>query len=409
MPDPVLCVVTIHGIGFEQAPTDGAPGYADGLHERLSRALGADLLGDDPNRNHPQSNTNGAIYVQSLWPVAGTDGLGAAPPQPSREEGLRRLGSWASRSDRIVDTTNAPLVPGAQRIAHVALVYSHLEAVGPHVGAAGVAIEMAAVSLGHYASIMGLARMAFTDVAALLGHQQAAEGGTTPSLQVRIDTPPGHSWFRLPFGHSATAVPAADSGGLLALVRNLEDDVAAYVSRNDLRERVRGFVREALLRLVSRDDVAGVVVNAHSNGTVVGFDVLRDLPPFLAAKVHWFVTAGSPLRKYAELFNWGTDAGSLGSVRGWTNFWDRADPVADPLAPPATWRRGDDLPPASDQTGLFQCIDPSTGSASPVPIDDRVVDNVHRGGGGSLPAHDYWDNDEQVVAPLAQILRQLMA
>jgi hypothetical protein len=30
-----LCVLTVHGIGFQQPPTDSAAGYADVLHENL--------------------------------------------------------------------------------------------------------------------------------------------------------------------------------------------------------------------------------------------------------------------------------------------------------------------------------------------------------------------------------------
>lgn len=408
MTQPVLVLVTIHGIGFEQAPQDGRSGYADGLHQRLRDALGPDLISDDPNRPPDGPGGTGAIYVQSLWtPEEETAVPGAPPPQPTREEGLRRLGSWVSRRDRTIDTTDAPLVTGTQQIAHVALVYSRLEPVGPHMGSAAVALEMAVTAAGHYASVLGMARMLFTDVAALLGHHPAPSGATTPSLQVRTDTPPAHHWFQLPFGHKAPPAGPPEPTGMLATLRNLEDDVAAYVSRNDLRERVRGFVREALVRLVSREDVAGVVINAHSNGTVIAFDVLRDLPPFLAEKVKWLVTAGSPLRKYADLFHWGTEAGSAATRDGWTNFWDNTDPVADPLAPPLSWRRGDDPPPATEVKRLFHSADPATGVETWAPTEDREVENVGHGGAGGLPAHDYWDNTTQVVAPLADILKQL--
>ena len=68
-------------------------------------------------------------------------------------------------------------------------------------------------------------------------------------------------------------------GGLLGTVMALEDDVVAYVCRNDLREGIRGFIREAVRRLLAREDVLGVVVNAHSQGTVASFDVLQQSPP----------------------------------------------------------------------------------------------------------------------------------
>ncbi len=407
MVQPVLCLLTIHGIGFEQAPQNGEPGYADGLHQRLSHALGPDLLSDDPNRQRAQPGENGAIYVESLWaPQEDGGGSGSPTRPPTREEGLRRLGSWAADRPGIVNPDGAPLAAGGRPIAHVALVYSRLEPVGLYAGSAAVALEMAAVSAGHYATILGMARMAFEDMAALWQRPQST-GGAAPGLQARGDTPPGHHWFRLPFGQHPA--PAAQPTGLLATIRNLEDDVAAYVSRNDLRERVRGFVREALLRLLSRPDVAGVVINAHSNGTVVAFDVLRDLPPLLAAKVRGIVTAGSPLRKYAQLFNWGTEAGLMGTMGEWTNYWDEHDPVADPLAPPANWRRGDALPAAdAGQISLYHGIDPASGDESVVKVADRQVDNVAHGGSGGLPAHDYWDNAQEVIEPLAAALKRLL-
>ena len=70
-----------------------------------------------------------------------------------------------------------------------------------------------------------------------------------------------------------TARPATDPlGGVTAVLGYLDDDVALYVCRNDLRERVRSFVHDALLRLCCRDDVEAVVVNGHSNGTVIAAD-----------------------------------------------------------------------------------------------------------------------------------------
>jgi hypothetical protein len=71
--DGTICLVTIHGIGFQRAPDDhGSDGYADLLHEHLNGALGADLLSDDPYRagaRNGQAGKYGAIYVrQSVQP-----------------------------------------------------------------------------------------------------------------------------------------------------------------------------------------------------------------------------------------------------------------------------------------------------------------------------------------------------
>src|SRR5262249_29664479 len=121
----VICVVTIHGVGFQQAPTDEAPGYADGLHEHLAEYLDSSLLGDDPNRKRRQRGEAGPVYVQSSWPITSR----------RSEPGLSRLGTWDPIRPRTVAASRAPLTNDGQRIAHVALVYSHLEDEGPRPGA----------------------------------------------------------------------------------------------------------------------------------------------------------------------------------------------------------------------------------------------------------------------------------
>jgi hypothetical protein len=405
MTSGITCLITIHGIGFQQAPTATTPGYADRLHEHLAEFLDASLLSDDPNRARDQRGEAGPIYVQSSWP----------PESNHTEAGLSRLGTWVSGPTRAIDTSNAPLTDGVGRIAHVALVYSQLQDQGPHPGALLEMTSTALLSLGHYTSLSGLIHMSFADLQAMLEHprQQGSEGS---SLAVRTEMlhsahHPLQSVDRLLHRPVQPARPETPTG-LLTTLRTLEADVAAYVSRNDLRERVRSFVRDAIHRVCYRDDVSRVVVNAHSNGTVIGYDVLTQLTPTAAQKVEAFVTAGSPLRKYVELFYWGTQVGAMRAMvppQLWTNFWDARDPVADPLSPPVSWRRGSALPPASDSESLFERVDPDSGVIAPVAIRDVLVDNVEHSSGGGLQAHNYWDNQTEVVAPLAETLRQLVA
>ncbi|GAC1651093.1 MAG: hypothetical protein NVS4B8_25830 [Herpetosiphon sp.] len=389
----LTCLLTIHGIGFQQAPDEkaGTPGYADRLHEGLRAQLPDGRLGDDPHR------ARGPVYVQSHWP----------PESRSIEPGLARLGRWVAPDAQLVgniDISQAPLVGDAGEVAHVALVYSHLEDQGPHPGAAVQAGLVTALWLPRYSTAGGVLEMAFSDFKAAVQHPpDAATGGSSLGLAVRS-----------PQSSSAT-VPSAPSG-LLGVLRALETDVAAYICRNDLRERVRSFVFEALLRVCCRPDVGRVVLNTHSNGTVITFDVLQRLPQFVAGKVRWFVTAGSPLRKYVEMDFWGTQVGcmdAMGPPKGWTNFWDEHDPVADPLVPGVHWRRGMPLPgsPPAGAPGesLFETIDEQTGRSSIFPIQDVPVDNVTNSIGGGLRAHNYWDNGDQVVKPLAGIVEQIVA
>lgn len=383
-----VCLVTVHGIGFQHAPlTDGTPGYADPLHDHLKSVLG-DLLGDDPNRRD-----GGPVYVQSNWP----------PGSLSTEPALARLGTWdPANRDRIQDP-KPPLIGGSGSIAHVALVYSHLEDVRFLLGSAAESLARVTFSHGGYSSIGSAVKTGVQDVWAILTHHSDQSAITTPSLRIRrLSDAPAERDDALP------AAPAAVPGsGAPSVIGRLDDDVAAYVARNDLRERVRSFIREAMLRLCCRDDVPLVVVNAHSQGTVVCYDVLRQLPLSAAAKLTWLATSGSPLRKFADFFQWGADASCLAQTR-WTNFYDQRDPVADPLQPGPGWRLGDALPPQDGTTSMFYAVDAGMGSRLPVAITDVPVDNMQFSKGGGLQAHNYWDNEKEVVGALAAGLRSIL-
>jgi len=354
------------------------PGYADDLHERLSAQLGT-VMGDDPHRARNRPGANGPVYVSSSWP----------PASNATEPGMARLGKWG-QDPRTVDASGAPLAGGESQVAHIALVYSHLEGRGPEIGATLQTATAAALSLRRYTSLPRLIRAVFLDVKAMGGRGDVGAGR---GLQVRTNPA---SWAP----ETSSSAPAAPPTGLLATLRQLENDVAVYVAHNDLRQRVRGFVREALLRLCYREDVSGIVVNSHSNGTVVAFDVLSELPPSAIGKVMAFVSAGSPLRKYTTLLTWGGQVGRLHDVPRWHNFWDPRDPVTDALGSP---------PKFASASSLYEWVDPDTGRAEPANVTDVEVDNVTNSSGGGLRAHNYWDNDAQFVTPLAGLLRNACA
>jgi hypothetical protein len=386
MGNGLTVLLTIHGIGFQQPPADGTPGYADGLHENLRKGLG-DQLNDDPKR------ARGPVYVSSSWP----------PGSDNEEAGLARLGSWRAGIAGI-DGTQAPL-GGDEGISHVALVYSQLEDDAPRPGAAIEAAARTALALHQYASVRTALHMIITDVIAMIRPPQ--HDVATPSLQPRTDfVPEQRHMLAAMYADAGRPAPPAQAS-LINTIRHLEDDVAAYVARNDLRERVRGFLQEALLRLVHRDDVDRVVVNSHSQGTVLAFDVLREMSVFSIPKVKAFITAGSPLRKYGDFFCWGTEAGTIKQVPGWTNFWDAKDPVADPLAPPRSWRPGTDATMARDATGMYQALDPNHGQLLNLDIEDQQVDNLAHSQGGGLQAHNYWDNEVEVIPAMVDILKHV--
>jgi hypothetical protein len=365
------CVVTVHGIGFQRPPEGDQPGYADALHAHLQAATG-DRLGDDPER--PAA---GPVYVQSEW-------------QGSRAGGLARLDQ------------SRPLA-AAGKIAHVALVYSPSEPLEPRPGSVVETLGRAVLSHDDYIGALGALRLALGDAWSALHAKQPVQDHST--LRPRDDlAPPEHHnrVARLLLGHRVKAAPKTP--GPSGIVRALEVDVATYVTRNDLRERVRGFVQEAMLELLGRTDVSSVFINSHSQGTLVCWDVLCRLPLFAwtrasdprAGKLRRFVTAGSPIRKYVDMFTWGEQVGQLGAlVDGderdfWHNFYDVHDPVADPLDPATAWRPGQPLDqrPAGD-IGLLVAVDRVDGARSHVRIADTRVDNIANSSGGGLQAHDY--------------------
>jgi hypothetical protein len=443
MSDKCICLVTIHGIGFEQRPTRGKPltGYADTLHLRLSRALQGEAarLSDDPTSQRAKAGRGlaGPVYVESDWP----------PRSERREEGLARLGAWRDpshpREVGAVDGAKAPLTEPGARLAHVALVYSRMEDQGPHVGAAVDSLGATLANIGHYSSVLAATHMIFSDLVALGAHQQqhatpaletSGDGELPSSLRVRGDA--DHRWRRdHPGPESPTAAPPEPISNPMVVVGQITDDVATYIYHNELRNRVRDFVREALLRLLYREDVAGIIVNGHSQGTTIAYDVLSQLEPYEASRVFAFITAGSPLRKYVDLFHWGNDIGAIRSIDPqarapipagaaretalakkndpmrprWLNFWDPRDPVADRLTPVKRDSADDDAPLDPTAPTLFQWLNARTGARANVQVDDRQVDNVANTVGSGVRAHNYWDNETEFIAPLTNLLRGIVA
>lgn len=354
----LTCLVTIHGIGFQQPPEGGQPGYADTLHASLKQLLG-DRLSDDPEGSGP-------IYIQSCAENVTTDGL-------------NRL--------------SRPLARPGTDITHVALVYSDLALEhARRFGALMDSLARTVVGFHDYATPLGAAEMLGEDLLALLHHAHPSPG-LTPRTDIEQ---PGIVHTLLP-AKAAVARPSP----LTVVI----DDIACYVCRNDMRERLRAFIQATLETLDERVD--RIVLNTHSQGTVVGFDVLTR---YLPDTIDTLVTAGSPLRKYVDLFQWGDHTGKVGervTAGGltWINVYDARDPVADPLRPSVDWKRGRDLP-ADDTATLFRVTNPAWCSTrtTDCPMTDEQVDNVANVAGGGLRAHAYWDNDVEFVPLLAKLL-----
>lgn len=368
----ITCLVTIHGVGFQQRPSDGVAGYADQLHLWLAEQLHKDLS-DDPGRQPYQQGATVPIYVASQWPP---DSSGVP------EAGLKRLDS--------------PLVSGGARIAHIALVYTGLEERPSNVIAVLDTLAIGLLSVAHVRALGALASLRLRSAfgSRLARHPTRVED---LSLKVRVDHLEPNA---RPAGQASAGRPAD-------VIRQLQDDFAAYVARNDIRERIRDFVHNALTRLLSRDDVARIVVNSHSQGTVLAYDVIRRLSA-PALKLSVFVTAGSPLRKYAQVLSWGSEVAALNGVGAWRNYYDADDPVADRLSGPFGWGKQIESR-TQDVPSLFQFVDPLTGNVLTSSVVDVQVHNTRYAPPGGLQAHNYWDNRQEFVPRLAALLKQSLA
>lgn len=403
----ITCIVTIHGIGFQQAPGKGVAGYADDLHAHLSRELnkdGVELLSDDPDHRPHQMGDSVPIYVESVWP----------PGSFHREAGLMRLGTWVDDRRAVSherrEDPKQELVKGKARVAHVALVYSRLQGEGPRLGASIITMSRTMANLRRYGRAGTLVKTLYLDlIQPLLKRLWAKARGrplyepsvVVPSLRVREDNK-----------KNATGKGPASPhpSGFMAILRTLENDVAAYVCDNGSRQRVRSFVLDALLRLALRDDVSGIILNTHSNGTLIGLDVVQELPPLAAKKIRAVITAGSPIRKYVDLFAWGEyialESKMAPWLDQWWNFYDQRDIVADLLRPYAGWKRGTES--AKEQLiGIYQATDPG-GKIIPILINDILVNNVKNSSGGGIPAHNYWNNTKEFIPQVAEIVRNVV-
>jgi hypothetical protein len=58
---------------------------------------------------------------------------------------------------------------------------------------------------------------------------------------------------------------------------------------------------------------------------------------------------------------------------------------------------------------LYQTIDQTSGQPVPVKMVDTQVSNVAHVAGGGLAAHNYWDNDDEFVKPLADTLQHVLS
>lgn len=105
------------------------------------------------------------------------------------------------------------------------------------------------------------------------------------------------------------------------ITKNLIKDTAAYFYDTRRRDEMRARL------LAQLDGVTGpVILVAHSQGTIISYDVLNALKQ--ALDVRLFVTLGSPLGLQEVQDNLKRPLTVPASVRRWCNFADLLDPVA---------------------------------------------------------------------------------
>ena len=161
----------------------------------------------------------------------------------------------------------------------------------------------------------------------------------------------------------------------LSTVEDLIADVGNYVARNGVRSGVQQ-VLHGVLGVETGDPAKRALVVAHSQGTIISYDVLRQAGQNYPG-LRTLITMGSPLRKYVGPLQWGRAQLGVPDGLRWLNVYDKNDIVGKDLNGALDWQ-------------------------SPQPID-TLVDNVKNAGG----AHNHWANP-QVTRLVAVEVRKLL-
>jgi len=112
------------------------------------------------------------------------------------------------------------------------------------------------------------------------------------------------------------------------------EDLARYYARDDYRAEVRQRLRERILKhaLDGDNPHKRIMVIAHSMGSIVAYDVLRDLGrDHPGIRINHFITIGSPLGLPHVKHRIEEEHGKARTptnVLRWTNMAERYDPVA---------------------------------------------------------------------------------
>ena len=154
------------------------------------------------------------------------------------------------------------------------------------------------------------------------------------------------------------------------------NDIANYTLRNGVRAQILHELTKTLFDVSAEYPNAEIILGSHSQGTIVSYDVLRQVGSRLPQLKVW-VTMGCPLGWYYNQGGWGRDLLSISATLTWLNWFDDQDKVGKALQ------------------GLVDWVAPRP--------QDRDVDNT----GQNLHPHDHWANPTVVQGYADLILARL--
>jgi hypothetical protein len=258
---------------------------------------------------------------------------------------------WSAHFDEMLGQRLATLPPDQQaRFQGVAVNWSDL----PHAAAAGAPAAVGAPASTANASYA----LAYAQYTQYLAANEATTTGRTADLGSLINT------------ITKKVIDLKDGS---VDVGDHINDVASYVANNGVRLAIMDRLSSALFAARTDHPQAHIILGAHSQGTIIAYDVLRLLGAQLPDLSVW-VTMGCPLGWYLNFASWGANELEIQSGMRWLNLYDPQDIVGKALAGIVTW-------------------------PAPVP-EDVNVDNVGHG----LDAHDHWNNPA-VVEQYFQIIQ----
>ena len=173
------------------------------------------------------------------------------------------------------------------------------------------------------------------------------------------------------------------------VLRHLLKDLSFYYSGEKIKRpdsdefaSARRVLRDELKSKLQKHAGRDIMLIAHSMGSIIAYDTLRELGPDSGIEVSHFVTIGSPLglpHVQGKILNEAKELGKPEEVRtpsivtkAWLNFADKRDPVAaDP-------KLADDYTANGSGVQAVQVIDDLVANTYHIEIDGKDETNHHK-------------------------------